>query len=329
MQQVTGVDLKVLIKSLTGKFQQIEAVHIFGSRRYKSGSTRSDIDLLLTVTGHIKPADLRGFATELCPSLDLFVLENGKAVSAANESFVTAGDNASLITDLNALLLFDRADGYTEGVEEFISVEIDNRYTDMEPTALPNASSDVYEIRALAKYFLAAEKNGLPVKPYLGVSVDEATSFVTDVIRRMLEAAGTVTRHGQAHVGWTASLKNEYDFQNLFWLVAKPWLPSLGREEVAIKYDGQEKRSDFSMFNSKLIIEFKHINDDGDKRAILKTLSGLREFYLQHANVKVLLFAILVEPTVEIDAAKWESDYSYEQHEPSVRTIVVRNGAAT
>ncbi|MCB0541759.1 MAG: hypothetical protein KDE33_29930, partial [Bacteroidetes bacterium] len=90
-------------------------------------------------------------------------------------------------------------------------------------------------------------------------------------------------------------------------------------------YDGQEKRSDFNLFNNQLVIELKHIKNDGDKRAIVKTLSGLKEFYIQHPNIRTLIFGILVEEAVDLDDRKWESDYSFSENSPNIKTVVIRN----
>ena len=122
-----------------------------------------------------------------------------------------------------------------------------------------------------------------------------------------------------------ADLSNEYDFQNLFWTVVKPWLPNLAREEVAITYDNQKKNADFNLFGNKIIIEMKHIKDAGTKAAVVKTLTGLKEFYKEHPNARVIIFAILVEESVEIDIRKWHKDFSYLQTEPKVITRVVVN----
>jgi hypothetical protein len=115
-------------------------------------------------------------------------------------------------------------------------------------------------------------------------------------LRQALEAADNLNAKGK---GWAVALRNEYDWQNLLFLVFKPWLPGLGREEATVTYDGQEKRADFNLFGSQLIVEMKHIKDGNTKGAVGKTLIGLRSFYEQHPNVRVILFAILVDRDVD------------------------------
>jgi hypothetical protein len=48
----------------------------------------------------------------------------------------------------------------------------------------------------------------------------------------------------------------------------------------------------------------------------LSSLNGLRNFYENHPNMPVLVFAVLVARSVELDDAKWESDFSYTERQP-------------
>lgn len=324
MREEDIFDLEAIIKILAGKFDEIQSVYIFGSRRFETGSTRSDIDILLTTKKFLAPAKLRDFTLEHSTALDLFILENGRATSAANDSFIEADTNENLIKSVNAVLLYDKDSGVSAELTRRKKIEVDKRINH-ELTALPNGTAEYFEISALKKYFKAAKQNGLTAKPYLGVSTEEASEFIIEIIRSLTTASKTVTNHGQAKDGWTKNLQSEYDFQNLFWITVKPWLPNLSREQVALKYDGQEKRSDFSIFNDQLVLELKHIKDAGDKRETVKTLEGLKSFYVQHPNIRRLIFAILVDKTVDLDDKKWEADFSYPDNTPSVLTIIVRN----
>src|SRR5690554_5360905 len=97
MREEDIFDLEAIIKILAGKFDEIQSVYIFGSRRFETGSTRSDIDILLTTKKFLAPAKLRDFTLEHSTALDLFILENGRATSAANDSFIEADTNENLI----------------------------------------------------------------------------------------------------------------------------------------------------------------------------------------------------------------------------------------
>ena len=324
MREEDIFDLEAIIKILAGKFAEIESIYLFGSRGYETGSTRSDIDILLTTTARIQPAKLRDFTLEHSTALDLFILDDGKAISVANESFLQAKDNDELIKRVDAVLLYDRYSGSSAELQRRKKIEVDKRINH-KLTSLPNGTAEYWEVSALQKYFKAARQNGLTVKPYLGVSTEEASEFLISVIRSLTEVNKTVTNHGQAKTGWTKNLQSEYDFQNLFWITVKPWLPNLSREQTAIIYDGNKKQSDFSLFNDQLVLELKHIKDDGDKRETVKTLEGLKTFYTLHPNIRRLIFAILVDKTVDLDDKKWEADFSYPDERPSVVTVIIRN----
>ena len=65
--------LKDLAIWLGAGFPQIVALYLFGSRRYRTGSSRSDIDVLVELKPgtHIRPAELRAFSSETAQHLDL------------------------------------------------------------------------------------------------------------------------------------------------------------------------------------------------------------------------------------------------------------------
>ncbi|TAI49635.1 nucleotidyltransferase domain-containing protein [Flagellimonas allohymeniacidonis] len=318
------IDLEAIIEVLAEDFPDIAEIYLFGSRRFETGSSRSDIDILITTTSRIKPSQLRDFTLKHSTALDLFILENGRATSVANESYIEASSNDKLVKDVNALLLYDKDTGASPELAKKKQIEIDKRINH-ELTSLPNSTIEYIEEKAFEKFLERANENGLTAKPYIGASTEEASEFIVEILRGLVPSTHSVTNHGQAKVGWTKNLNDEYDFQNLFWIVVKPWLPSLSREDVQLKYDGQEKRSDFNLFNSQMVIEMKHIKNDGDKRSIVKTLSGLKGFYVQHPNIRTLIFAILVDESVDLDDRKWESDFTFSKNTPEVKTVIIRN----
>jgi hypothetical protein len=279
-----------------------------------------DILVALREASHIRPQELRAFSAEYCRALDLFVAEGGKAVSCANESYVRAASFGELVKRLEAICFWNRSNGIlTADVDWEFEVPIG---IDFIPTAMltvePISGGWLPSFRAHAQ---ALEAAGIPVQPYLGSTVVEIAEFLVSLLRRAVESANKLNERQAA---WKIGFKTEYDFQNLFFVTTKPWLPSLGREEITVYYDGQEKRVDFNLLGSQIICEMKHIRDAGTKATVAKTLSGLSSFYERHPNVRILLFAILVERHVELDAAKWESDFSFKERAPQVWTRIFR-----
>ncbi|MBC8402775.1 MAG: hypothetical protein H8E14_14915 [Candidatus Marinimicrobia bacterium] len=111
-------ELKTLTKQLITDFPAITELYVFGSRRFRTGSRRSDLDILVCHSGTIHSADLRGFSTVHCTALDLFDVKGSAAISCANGSRVEAQNFESLVYQLGAILYWSNSIG-------FLDVDID------------------------------------------------------------------------------------------------------------------------------------------------------------------------------------------------------------
>ena len=317
----TIYSLRSLTEKLADRFPSVTDLYLFGSRKWQTRSPRSDLDILVCHSKHIRPNDLRYFSLNNCPALDLFLVDGSKAISVANESYVEAGTFNELIMRLSAIRFWSRGKG-------FLNADIDWDFVvasgiDFPPTALGGGLPESFNwSKELGRLFEFLEGQKLPYKPFIGISADEVADFLIQVLRRLLPEIQRLNTKGK---GVMVRFKTEYDLQNMFFLVVKPWLPGLAREEVTIRYDGQDKSADFNVLDSQVVIEMKHIRDANTKAAVAKTLSGLRDFYLRHPNVRVLIFFILVDPTVDLDDSRWETDFSYLANAPLVKTIILRN----
>ena len=257
-----------------------------------------------------------------CPALDLFLCTGNRAVSVQNDSFVLAQSFEELIYKLGAVKVWARAKGFSD----FAFPESGNTTfevsgaVDFVSTVLPNDYASELSWKQKEQ---RVEALGLPTRPFLGDSLHEAVSFIAQVSQRMVFQPDHLGQRGDASQGWTVNLASEYDCQNLFFTVIKPWIPDLAREDVAISFDGQAKKSDFSLFDGQLIIEMKFIDGRGKKAEVVKTLDGLSRFYSRNPNVGALLFIVFVKAGVQIDALRWEADYSFKTTSPSVTTLVI------
>lgn len=313
-------NLKDLICELIAAQPEIDSLYLFGSRAYGTGSTRSDCDILVGVApgDHVRSSDLRDFSMQQCPALDFFIAAGGHAVSCMNDSYVYADSFDELARRLDAILLWSKASGFQN-----ISVDwvFETRtFVEFVPTSLPNASLNEFSWQTIVK---RTDQARLPSHPYIGDTIDKATAMITEVARRMIFRSSDLGQRGVAKDGWTVDLASEYDCQNLFYTVIKPWIPGIGREEITIRYDGQDKIADFNLFDSKLIVEMKFIDGDSKKREVVKTLDGLGRFYSQNSNIKILLFFIFVKEGVSVDATRWASDYTFSKNSPQVLTHVI------
>jgi predicted nucleotidyltransferase len=316
------VDLKNIIQKVVDEFPFIESIYFFGSRRFGSGSIRSDIDLLLEVKdgAHLKASDAREFIARTCDALDFFVLDGHKAVSCMNDSYVWANNSDDLTEKLNAQNLWSVTEGFSK--ENIAWTQEVSEHATHPPTALPN---EYLNDRDFDSHLKKAEGNSLPVNPYIGDTIDKAANKILDVIEHSLFPPEEFSKRSQAHHVWPAHLKSEYDCQDLIYLVLKPWLHSIAREEITIRYDGQKKSADFNLFDSQLIIEAKYIDSEHKKREVVKTLDGLNRFYLQNSNIKILLMLVFYSID-NINATKWEDDHTYTMTSPRVITKLFRIG---
>lgn len=104
--------IRKLLGDLSEQFKGISEIYLFGSRLHRTKSTRSDIDLLITVDSSVVGEDVRDFAIAECPALDFFLIDNGIATSCANGSKVRARNKKSLVKSLGAIKLWDQSAGF-------------------------------------------------------------------------------------------------------------------------------------------------------------------------------------------------------------------------
>jgi DpnII restriction endonuclease/nucleotidyltransferase-like protein len=316
-------DLRELSGKLAAAFPNIQALYLFGSRRYRTGSPRSDVDILVEVRegAHIRPQEMRAFCAESCPALDLFFADGGRAVSCANESRVQAQSFGTLVARLEAVCFWTRDKGplFEADINWKFRIPLGIEFI---PTAMLTGEPVSGRWRpSLRAHLQEVEAAGLPIKPYIGSTPMDIADFLIAALRRLVIASRDLASKGK---GWSVRIDTVYDFQNLFFLAFKPWLPGLGREDVTIRYDGQDKSADFNICGNQIILEMKYVRDANSKAAVAKTLSGLSNFYEMHPNVRVIVFAIFAAKNVELDDAKWESDFSYTEHQPQVWTRIFR-----
>ena len=101
--------LKKILTDLTNRFQGINEIYLFGSRLHRTMSTRSDVDLLISVDKSVIAEDVRDFALAECKALDFFLIDRGVATSCANGSKVKARSKKSLISNLGAEKIWDKS----------------------------------------------------------------------------------------------------------------------------------------------------------------------------------------------------------------------------
>ena len=170
------------------------------------------------------------------------------------------------------------------------------------------------------------EHKNLP-NTLIGFTWQDISENIAKIVERALDipfkfSNGTKAKNINTN---TIKIASEYDYQNIIHLILRSWIPSVEAENIAVIFDGNTKNADFSVKGNSLIIEAKYIDTTGKKNDTLKTLEGLKSFYSNNANVRALLFLILVEDNVEIDKYKIESEFSQLTSQPSICVRVMFN----
>lgn len=134
------INLKDIIDELINKFPSISSVFLFGSRAYKTNSTRSDIDLIVYSDTLIAPEDLRGLYDkyEYC---DIFYGCKNSVTSVVNGSFI---ERKNLIKTLDAVKIWDNKKLYQN--QNYYKQTI-NKYQKLVPS-LGNYSSEFKAFKA-------------------------------------------------------------------------------------------------------------------------------------------------------------------------------------
>lgn len=313
-------NIRDIVRALMTKEPSIKRLYLFGSRAYGTNSFRSDIDLLAICERPLVAAVLTSWLHEEFPPVDLFESpDNRVAKSLINGSGIIIRGEAGLAEQLDAIELWSAAGGFSTSFDrwdQFTLIDATFAWT-----ILPLAPS-VVSLAANFTRRLADE--GFP-SVFLGSSWDHIGQTLGEVVDRALGTpthfalqATTISRKSMV-------LASEFDFQNLIHLVIRPWLPNLERENVVITYADRKKSADFGLERNAIVIEAKHIKNADDERAVIKDLAGLKDFYLRHPNVRLLLFWILVNPGISINEDLLTADYSDLSHSPIVMVRFFKN----
>ncbi len=159
---VREIDLADLLLDVADilEYPDLDA-YIFGSRRFGTGSVRSDVDVLISGPSLITRAQAEQiWARE--PYLDIFHGGGGEVRSLVNESAIVKESRAALLATLDAVPLYERGTWQPSG-DPF---RIQRVLAEREPMATmadlyelgqaqPGARADILVMTALAEEFLA------------------------------------------------------------------------------------------------------------------------------------------------------------------------------
>lgn len=108
---IKEIDLRNNIREMIESFKSVKAIYLFGSRAYKTNSTRSDVDVIVFSDFNIPPIIINNYHKNH-EYIDIFA-GSGKAInSITNGSTIIKRGLKSLVRQLDAILLWSSKKGY-------------------------------------------------------------------------------------------------------------------------------------------------------------------------------------------------------------------------
>jgi hypothetical protein len=294
------VDLRDVLRALVTELPQPLEIWFFGSRAQRTGSKRSDVDLLIVdPDAALSTADLMEWLLrddEQRSPLDIFLSRDQRtADSVVNGSLLKS--ETTVAEMVGGVLVWSRETGLVEDptlpwVQEF------RRGITFQRTIVPTDFSSTLRQ-------LPAELNrmGLP-DTLLGTDWGTVAQRCADILAAAADATKCLLVRAPTLNRKTTRLRNEYDAQNLFFLALRPWIRDVELSPFQIRYANQEKYADLGAAGSRLVIEVKFVTDAGSAAAVIKQLAGLGEFYSQPSRVRAVVFVIVVANFESWDNAK-------------------------
>ena len=318
-------NLQDIINELVLHHPEIIRVYLFGSRAYKTGSFRSDIDILAVTEEPIAVAAVNSWLHEQYPPVDLFTTYDEKnASSVINGSVIKFNKNGKhndLFEQLDAILLWEKSKGFSVSFSDWNIQTLNNITFQMSIIpSYPMANFDETLKNAMANL----EASGIKTF-FAGSSWQEIAQSITKMIEISMKKPSNYSKKAKSYSFDILKIKNEYDFQNMIHTILRPVFTDIYPENCVITIDGNKKNADFGIADNKIIIEAKWINDTNKKNEVLKTLAGLSEFYSENSNVKCLIFLILYGSNVELDEVMLNYKFSYEKSTPQIIVRFIKN----
>lgn len=313
-------NLQEIINEIVNNHNEIEEIYLFGSRGYKTGSMRSDIDLLAITSKPITLAEINEWLPFMFPPVDLFVsYDNTTAISSANGSYISKRGDISLVEQLDGICLWKKDEDFNKEFTDWKQKTLSD--IDFKMSILPSAAINT-QTQTVEELIQEIERQGIKTF-YAGSTWKDIAISIIKIIETALTKPTKYSRRASSFSFDKIKLETEYDFQNFIHILLRPLFPTIEPENSTITIDGSEKKADFGISQNKIIIEAKHIKNVSSEAAVIKTLAGLKDFYSANNNVKCLIFFILYEPDVALDEniLNGQFDGSYEEIPFFVRFI--------
>lgn len=301
-------NLKEVIIFLQQQVPALKQVYLFGSRAYKTGSPRSDIDLLAIVGSASPDLPLRDNLHLKFPPVDLFLSSDGKSArSYMNGSMINLReDNDSLFLQLDAILLWDHEIGFEEKFNDWNQSTLAG--IDFKMSIIPSQNYQSFE--SLVGQVLDKVRDDLGTVFFSGESYEKISENIIKILKQSFTKPLKFSKKAKSFSFDSLILKNEYDFQNYIHMLLRLIYPSIQPEPFVVEFEGSAKNADFSLCDGAVILEAKYIDDKSKKATVLKSIEGLIKIYQRNPRVEVIIFPILYEEGLEIDPEFLKSSFN-------------------
>ena len=237
-KDIRRINLQELVNRIS-EINKIEEIYIFGSRRYETGSLRSDIDILVYA-----PQKLR--FDEFLPiwqsekALDIFeTIDKQEARSFANDSTIKRDD---VIVALDAILLWSKKDGYSPQMDRYKEIQV-QRDIDFKMSYMPMYSE------AENKFYEEYGHNAV----FVIMPFREDLNTIYDIIKTEFN------KHG-----YKAIRADEMEFTEDLWDNVKVYLDCCKIAVAIFNKDNQEN------YNPNVALEVGYMLSKGAKVCLLK-----------------------------------------------------------
>ena len=237
-EDIRRINLRDIVSKIS-KIDKIEEIYIFGSRRYETGSLRSDIDILVYAPNGLRYDEvIRIMESE--KALDIFQTTNkNEARSFANDSWIKRRD---VVADLDAQLLWSREIGESPLMDRYKEIQV-LRDIDFKMSFMPMYSE------AENKFYAKYGHNAI---------------FVIMPFREELNKVYEIIKDIFASKGYSAIRADEKEFTNDLWENVRVYLECCNVAVAVFDKNDQDN------YNPNVAIEVGYMLSKGNKVCLLK-----------------------------------------------------------
>lgn len=126
-------------------------------------------------------------------------------------------------------------------------------------------------------------------------------------------------RHGKSRIEFT----DEYDIQDLFNSLLRPWVKDIRPEEYTPSYAGSSTRMDFLLYDHKIVCELKFVRDARHARKVGDELTIDIAHYRKHPDCKKLVAVIYDSKGLIANPDGLKTDIQSDSNELEVTVFII------